>query len=68
MKNAVLRGAVMSRFRSYSDFAKALGWSTPKVSRIINGTQNPDVEEMKLMAKVLGVENAEEIVALFSLL
>lgn len=68
MKNAVLRGAVMSRFRSYSDFAKALGWSTPKVSRIINGAQNPDVEEMKLMAKVLGVENAEEIVALFSLL
>lgn len=68
MKNAVLRGAVMSRFRSYSDFAKALGWSTPKVSRIINGVQNPDVEEMKLMAKVLGVENAEEIVALFSLL
>ena len=57
----------MSRFRSYSDFAKALGWSTPKVSRIINGAQNPDVEEMKLMAKVLGVENAEEIVALFSL-
>lgn len=68
MKNAVLRGAVMSRFRSYSDFAKALGWSAPKVSRIINGAQNPDVEEMKLMAKVLGVENAEEIVALFSLL
>ena len=67
MKNAVLRGAVMSRFRSYSDFAKALGWSAPKVSRIINGAQNPDVEEMKLMAKVLGVENAEEIVALFSL-
>ena len=67
MKNAVLRGAVMSKFRSYSDFAKALGWSAPKVSRIINGAQNPDVEEMKLMAKVLGVENAEEIVALFSL-
>ena len=67
VKNAALRGAVMSRFRSYSDFAKALGWSTPKVSRIVNGTQDPDVKDMKHMINVLGIKDAGEIVALFSL-
>lgn len=60
-----LRSRVYSRFRSMAEFAKALGWDDSKVRRIMAGQQQPDVDEIRQMAEALGVESAEDFMAIF---
>ena len=60
-----LRGAVYSRYKTISSFAKALGWSYGKTHRIVNNEQSPSADEMCKMAEVLGVTTREEFVRIF---
>lgn len=60
-----IRGAVFSRFISISSFAEAIGWTRQKASRIVNGEQRPTADEMEKMARCLGINNADEFMAIF---
>lgn len=53
-----LRGAVLTKFRSISDFAKALEWDRKKASRIINHVQSPTVDDMYKMSELLGIKDS----------
>ena len=48
-----LRGVVFSRYKTLEDFAKAIGWKRNKASRIINGIQQPDIDDIIELTKVL---------------
>lgn len=59
------RGIVFAKFKNITEFAEAVGWSRNKASRIVNGVQEPNANEMEQMANVLGVKSPEEFAAIF---
>lgn len=59
-----LRGAVLARYKSISDFASAVGWSRGKAWRIINDEQDPDADEITAITRALNLEQ-EEFLAIF---
>lgn len=60
-----IRGIVFSMFSSISSFANAIGWKRNKASRIVNGIQEPSVEDMEAMAKCLNISDAATFVSIF---
>ena len=60
-----LRGAVLSNYRSITEFAKAMNWDRKKASRIVNHVQYPSVDDMCCMAGVLGVTDGDRFVEIF---
>ena len=67
MNTNEIRGAVMAKFRSVADFAKAAGWGQGKAYRVIHGSQRPDNADIKRMCEVLSISDPADIVRLFSL-
>lgn len=63
-----LRSAVFTKYRSINEFSKVIGWSYAKAYRIVNGTQLPDINDVREINKALGVTDAGEVIGLFSLL
>ena len=59
------RGLVFSKYKNISEFACAIGWSRNKASRIINGIQEPDVNDMEKMAEVLDIKTPEAFISIF---
>ena len=53
-KNLVLSGKIHSKFKSEAEFARELGWSRQRLSRITNGYKVPTLFEIDYMATVLG--------------
>lgn len=51
-----LRGLVLSKYRSISQFADAIGWERGKASRIVNGRQQPSKADMESMIVLLGID------------
>ena len=45
-----IRGAVLNRFKSYTEFAEVLGWPKQRLSKIITGKKIPNVNEIAEMA------------------
>ena len=64
MENS-LRGLVLSKFKSISEFARILHWDRKKASRIVNRLQWPSAEEMDEMSNVLGIRDCETFVHIF---
>ena len=60
-----IRGAVFSMFSNTTVFAKAIGWSRNKASRILNGVQSPSAEDMEQLSKCIGIDNAKDFIAVF---
>jgi transcriptional regulator with XRE-family HTH domain len=60
-----LRGLALSKFRNISDFANAIGWSRNKASRILNGNQIPNGEEIESLAICLDVSSADAFIQIF---
>ena len=60
-----LRGIVVSKFGSVANFAKAIGWGYSKTNRIVGGRQEPDVEDIKQMARCLEINDPQAIVSIF---
>jgi len=54
-----LRGAIYSKFKSASACASVMGWHKQKLSKVINGQYVPNVDEIKEIAKVCQMSNAE---------
>lgn len=60
-----LRGAIMSKFKTISAFADAIGWKRNKASRIINDVTKLDADDMIAIAKVIDVKTPEQFMFLF---
>ncbi len=48
-----LKGKVLGKFFSITAFAEAIGWSRNKASRIVNGVQEPTVDDIVSITTVL---------------
>jgi Helix-turn-helix len=55
-----LKAAAVLEFGSQVEAAKALGLSEPRLSRLINGHDEPKPAEIKLFRERLGVELGNE--------
>ena len=60
-----IRGAVFKKFSSITEFADAIGWSRNKASRIVNGDQVPDANDIEKMAICLDTISAEKFMPVF---
>ena len=61
----MLRGQVLSRFSSISDFARAMNWDRKKASRIVNRVQKPTADDMEKMAELLNVNDPDDFIQIF---
>ena len=61
----LLRGTVLTKFKSISSFARALDWDRKKTSRIVNRRQKPSADDMEQMALCLDVRDAVTFVHIF---
>ena len=53
MKGITFRGLVYSKFKSIADFAQVIGWTRQKATSIVNGMQEPSLDDTDKMAKAL---------------
>ena len=59
------RGLIFSKYKSITEFAAAIGWTRNKASRIANGIQEPDAEDMERMADALDIVSPEQFMNVF---
>ena len=59
------RGLIFSKYKNITEFASAVGWTRNKASRIANGIQEPDAEDMERMADALGITSPEQFMYIF---
>lgn len=60
-----LRGLVLSKYKTIGDFAKAIGWQRNKASRIVNGKQYPNTEEIQRITECLNSNSINLFVHIF---
>lgn len=60
-----LRGLALSKYKTIGDFAKAIGWKRNKASRIINGKQYPNTEEIQEITECLNISSERLFVNIF---
>ena len=65
MGKDILRGRIVSMYRSLLNFARAVGWSSRKTYDIVNGKQEPTAKEIEQMCSALKVEIPEDMRQLF---
>ena len=53
-KILALNGLIHSKFDSEAKMADALGWPRQRLNKIANGDKEPDLNEVREMADVLG--------------
>ena len=64
MENAI-RGAVFSKYSNTTAFAKSIGWSRNKASRILNGVQSPSADDMEQISQCIGISDAKDFISVF---
>ena len=65
MAKDILRGRIVSMYRTVLAFANELGWSSRKIYDIVNGKQEPTAKEIEEMCGALRVEIPEDMKQLF---
>lgn len=55
MEQVTFRGLVYSRFKTIAEFAQVIGWTRQKATNIINGAQEPSLDDVDKMAKAMGM-------------
>lgn len=53
------RGLIYSRYKSIAAFAEAIGWTRQKATNIVNGAQEPSLNDVNKVAKALELEFAD---------
>jgi len=56
MDYKALKGLVLKKYFSIGAFANDIGWSRNKSSRIVNGIQNPSVDDIVDLTKSLELD------------
>lgn len=65
MSKDILRGRIISMYRSLLKFAHVLGWSSRKTYDIVNGKQEPTAKDIEDMCRALQVEIPDDMRQLF---
>lgn len=55
LENMNFRGLVYSRYKTIAEFAQAIGWTRQKATNIVNGVQEPSLDDTDKMAKALNM-------------
>lgn len=55
MEGITFRGLVYSKFKTIADFAQVIGWTRQKATSIVNGQQEPSLDDTDKMAKALNL-------------
>ena len=63
-----VRGAILSRFKNESAFARALGWSRQRVNAFTSGARQPKLSDIQEMANALSMDASELSVFFLDLL
>jgi transcriptional regulator with XRE-family HTH domain len=53
------RGLVYSRYKTIAEFAQVIGWTRQKATNIVNGLQEPSLDDTDKMAKALNLSLEE---------
>lgn len=64
MKENKIRGIVLGQYSSIAAFAREVYWSRQKASAIINGKQEPSLDDCNVIAKAVK-EDTSYIVSIF---
>lgn len=67
MTELTLKELLIRKFGSIAKFAEAIKWSYRKAYAIVNRKQEPTASEMEEIARVAGMQSAEEFVRFFYL-
>lgn len=59
MERTNFRGLVYSNYKSIAEFAQAIGWTRQKATNIVNGIQEPSLDDTDKMAKALNMSLSE---------
>lgn len=51
MNKNKLRGLIHSKHKTRKEFSDAIGWQEKKTSRIVNGEQEPTMEDAKMVTR-----------------
>lgn len=62
-----IKSLALTQYGSVTKFAKAMCWSVSKASRILCGTQDPGLEDIKGMIPVLGLSEHQVLSIFFDL-
>lgn len=60
-----LRGRIIAKFHTITNFAKAVGWSNRKAYDVINGRQEMTTSDIETICNALEIEIPSEIRELF---
>lgn len=55
MEQVTFRGLVYSRYKTIAEFAQVIGWTRQKATNIVNGVQEPSLDDVDKMAKAMGM-------------
>lgn len=55
MEQITFRGLVYSRYKTIAEFAQVIGWTRQKATNIVNGAQEPSLDDVDKMAKAMGM-------------
>lgn len=65
LENISLRGRVLDKYKSVSEFARAVKWTRNKAARILYGKQSPSDKEIVQIASALGIDSPEVFMRIF---
>lgn len=60
-----IRGLALSKYRSISKFATAIGWTRNKASRVLNGVTIPSADDMIEISTILDISTPERFIQYF---
>lgn len=55
MEGMNFRGVVYSKYKTIAGFANTIGWTRQKATNIVNGVQEPSLDDVDKMAKALNM-------------
>ena len=55
MSELSIRAVVYDKFKSIAALADAIGWTRQKATNIVNGVQEPSLDDTSKLAKALGL-------------
>ena len=65
MKTNVIKGKIIEKYGTITNFANEVKWSPTKISRIQHGKQQMSAKDIKTAAAGLSISDPSEIVSLF---